>query len=663
MITELNTWLKSTSNLRHKFDAYFLSAAVSKFSEYPQGLIGKKSIAILLKLTFDTNALTQSQQKKDFVDWFEQDQISNCCKSHLDAFSGDEFYVTAEVSLPLLKKLAESTWVYKIQLCDAPIPNRRVDRSLFKPVNNSEVGVISTSSKEYIVAIIDSGCPFAHQGFRNLTVQATSRLLTIWDQDERPDFHDLDGTKPRGFCYGRQIAGETLSQFMKAATSSVTQHLDEDYCYKLAGYDAMLSRETHGSITLGLLASHLGTASLSTTGKPQFLHDVTSNSDAADLVFVQLPRQLLLAPDMGSMERYALDGIRYILNCAGKLTKHIAVVLDYGSDLGAHDGSGLFEQALDALIIGAKVKGITLSVVFPTGNSFEKSLHAKANFESPLTKSLFWALPIASEVPSVAEFWFNSAKVDITFTMTPPNMPAFAIQLDINSSQNYHNYSVTVKQIEDQTLVLLQTSPTGLSEMANRAIAPSGLWRLDFKPSKKSASLQNLKIEAYTAWGGRNEGFAQRVFAAKFVETPFGGFEVTGRGTALSTACGKETYAIGGYVDKPPFPRSKYSGAGPVRGGTKELNGADFLAPTDEGFYQTGLLCMGTRSGTWIRASGTSLAAPQVARALIGIGKLIEDKKKKGPTPDGLKEFGEPRLTYPRRKKRFTTAPATSSKS
>ncbi len=647
MLTELKTWLKGASNLQHKFDAYFLSAVVSKFTEHPQGLLGKKCFSVLLKVFFDANALTQSQQKKDFVNWFEQDKNSSYCKSHLDDFSGDVFYVTAEVSLALLKKLAESIWVIKIQLCDAPIPNRRIDRNLLKPANNSKVGSISASSKESIVAIIDSGCPFAHQGFRNLKVQTTSRFLNIWDQDDRPDFHDVDGTKPSGFGYGRQIEGKTLSQFMKAAMSSLTQHVDEDYCYKLASYDAMLSRETHGSITLGLLASHLWTASLSTTGKPEFLHDIASNPDLADLVFVQLPRQLLLAPDMGSMERYALDGIRYILNCAGKLTKHIAVVLDYGSDLGPHDGSGLFEQALDALIIEAKTKGITLRVVFPTGNSFEKSLRARTNFKKLALKSLLWALPIGNEVTSVAEFWFNSDQVDVTFTVKPPNTPAIAIKLDINSSKNYGNYSVTVKQIDKQTLVLLQTSPTGLSELANRQVAPSGIWRLNFLPSKSNASLQNLKLDAYTAWGGRNEGFAQRVFAAKFIEVPKGGFEVTGCGSVLSTSCGEETYAIGGYVDKPPYARSKYSGAGPVRGGAKEQKGAEYLAPTDEGFYQTGLLCMGTRSGTWIRANGTSLAAPQVARALIAHGKLVKDIKKKGPKLDGSKEFGEARLSYP----------------
>lgn len=648
MMSQLSLWISKHSSLHDKFDAYFLSAIACNFSEYPQGLQSKKNFSVLLELEFDIDPSIRVLQKKKLTDWFMRDASSTACTAHLDSDPGNTLYLTCQFSLPLLKKLALATWVKKIQLCDAPVPNRNFNRSQSKPINTSLSGPIPKSNKQKLIAIIDSGCPFANLGFANINNRKTSRFLSIWDQDDRPDFHAADGTKPAGFGYGRQIERQAINRFIEAATSNYTQHIDEDFCYRFAGYDTMQSRETHGSMTLGLLTSHWWSSSLTPEGKPSVLNDLASNTSEVDLVFVQLPRQLLLAPDLGSMERYALDGIRYILDCAGVNTTHIAVVLDYGSDLGPHDGTGLFEQALDALVCEAKTKGKTLDIVFPTGNSFEKALHATADLMENSAPCLLWALPMGNEVTSVAEFWFNNSKVAFDLTVQPPaGEQAVSISLDSAVSKNYGYFSVTVKKIDQQTLVLLQTSPTGLSELANRQSAPTGVWRLDFKPSKTNASIQNLKVDAYTAWGGRNEGFAQRIFAAKFIEIPNGGFKVTGCGSVLSTACGKETYAVGGYVDKPPFARSKYSGAGSVRGGTKEEKGAEYLAPTDEGIYQAGLLCMGARSGTWVRASGTSLAAPQVARALIAGGKLIKYAKKKGPKPDGLKEFGEARLTYP----------------
>ncbi len=644
MNNNFDAWMPTQLN---KFDASFLNAFATKFANYPQKLNGKKTYAVLMALNLNADP----NQVKSFTARFS-DAINNHSQlCTLSEINGQRF-VSADITFEDLGFIDTCHCVVDVQFCEPPQPNRNIVRGQTSP---SKLADSPKSSAEKMAAVIDHGCPFAHIGFRNQKNPDQSRFVAIWDQDEHPDFPANVGTQPKHFKYGRQVDRLAINKFLADATNKVSKQVDEDLCYKFAEYEAVNSKVTHGSHTLGLFASHIWSPSLSASGHQSILEDQAS---LADIVFVQIPRHIPFAPDPASIERHCLDGLRYILDCAGEATKEISVVIDYGSDIGPHDGSELFVRAVDALIEQAQASGKSLKVVFPSGNSFQRELRAKASFPKDRKASLYWTTPIGNEVPSVTTIWLSDTETKCRLIITPPDhMRPYDVDINDTLTQDFGSYSVVIKKHESQRQIFIQTSPTNQSDFLNRPISPAGVWKLDFDVKLVNESqeifVKPFNVIAYTAWGGKNSGFAQRVFEAKFLDNrqtddSVGDFIVSGNGSIFSTACGNKSYAIGGYINQGDFKRSTYSAAGLVRGG-KYSKSAEriFLAPADDGFYFEGLLSMGTRSGSWLRIHGTSVAAPQAARALLAMPKLIEDPKKKGPNFDGISEFGEMRLSYP----------------
>jgi hypothetical protein len=99
-------------------------------------------------------------------------------------------------------------------------------------------------------------------------------------------------------------------------------------------------------------------------------------------------------------------------------------------------------------------------------------------------------------------------------------------------------------------------------------------------------------------------------------EFPREGSRVERHGTLNGIATAKETpvRVAGGYILSHSR-KSPYSSAGPARSGPHALRkGPDYLLPCDESYALGGLRGGGNRSGSVIRLTGTSAAAPQLAR-------------------------------------------------
>lgn len=640
-----------------KFDAYFLIAFKTDFADYPQKLLNKANFSVTLRLKFGGAPSKRLADMAQFKSLFIAGSGNLLATVQLDGMPGqDQFYATAEVMPALLLNLVSLSYVKSIHFAETPVPNRNLPRYRAKPTVQD--AAVPTTTQVKLLAIIDNGCPFAHEAYRINNNQ--SRILAIWDQDELPDFPAAVGRLPQGFGYGRQVDRTAINSFVAAGFLNGSPQINESICYQLAEYDVMSNRATHGSQLLGLLAStSYSPTLLAHKAQKAPLNDAAAS---ADIVFVQLPRHALLSPSKGAGERYFLDGLRYVLNCAGPQTTEIDVVLAYGSDLGAHDGSGLFEQAVASMVQTAAAKGIKFNVVFPTGNSFDSKRHAQADGKNlAYNYALQWAMPYDNDVPAVCEFWLNAKDINGTVSVTPPVVGAapLIVNLGVNDVKTYPAadpyFSIAVKVYATQTQVVVQSSPSGMPDQ-NRPIAPVGLWNIVFDVSASESTAFKLVIDAYAEYVGRNEGFPKRGIETHFLSPSASHFAVQGSGSIMGSACGTHSYAIGGYVGLPDYKLSIYSGAGPVRGGpydsTVAPKGAKFVAPTDGGYYARGILCMGTRSAVWQRSAGTSLAAPQVAREFMVTGALTPVPYNSGPPPtwphaNGLNEFGEARLAYP----------------
>ncbi len=639
-----------SSSARMKIDPYLTVAFATQWVNYAKGTETEPVFAIGFTLAC-VNKADPVDVKGVLLELFAKSPRSRLSKAHLNRLTKSQpAYLTADVSAELFVKLAELLHVTEMQLCANLLPNRVAPRMVMDPSRQSELKDVFRSTKKKVLAVIDHGCPFAHKAFLNAANE--TRVLAVWDQDEVPDFPVQMGSIPKGYGYGRQVHQSELNQLILGATFD--GRVNEDHCYRLAQYPGMRSSYTHGSCTLGLAASKWLSPSLSGHGRSEPCDDVMD----ADVIFVQLPRAIPMAPDRGSIERSTLDGIRYVLDCAADAA-HVAVVVDYGTEMGPHDGTSWFERALDAMVDEVlATRKITLKVIFPSGNSHEKKRHAVIFPRScPIDTEakIGWWIPRSNDAPLPAEIWVKNDDSNFEFSISAPGIDLpianFIANQDVVLSypSGVAPFCVIVcRQFQDQRQILIQVSPTNAMN-DKQATPPAGVWTMTFKPRQAQ---RVGPIFLYTCWGGRNPGMPQRNWPGRF----FVGkdhqdlVEISGDGSLIGSGCGENTLMAGGYEKWNPLSRTEYSSGGKARGGKRSKNtGADFLAVTEESPVLPGLLCLGTRSAGLVRVRGTSFAAPQLARKTIANSPISAflPSPINALSPGNLKrrkEYGEPRM-------------------
>jgi hypothetical protein len=594
---------------QRKFDAYLLT-------ELPEL---SKNGDFFFPIGFKANWRSSEQfgrLKSEIESLFEEEPKSQIALAHWPStWLIRTSYLTAQVNIALLMKLNGIESISEIQLCANPA-NRRpiVGRS---DNNKSETTLPPVCSNKTILALVDHGCPFAHRAI--LKSDGKTAIHAIWDQDTSPDFPEHQGTIPRGFGYGRQITRETLNSWIKKSTHDGL--VDETACYQLAKYDAMRTVASHGSIVLG----HLARDRIS--GQPQAVREsALPHSTEVDYIFVQLPRSVPLAPTRGSVERCMLDGVRYILNCAPK-GANVSVVLDYGTEMGPHDGSSWFESALDQIVILAKEENdITLKPAFCSGNSFEEARNLivrPSNIPIGQANSLSfnWHVPRGCDIPSALEIWMSD-QTPVTLCISNPGKKS-TLTVDL-SQENLIYWTPTLnkelvecvlvaKKIGNQIQVLISVPPTRFDR--KEVMGSPGCWEIQFDWLEGTLPKD---IFVNTQWAGKNIGFQKRAtpprFSAKSADLTSGAIRLNGDGSTWGSACGKYTYVAGGYEEWGNKDRAFYSSAGTSRDGKIRPT---MLFATEEFASLGGILGIGHRSPILIRARGTSFAAPQLARHLV----------------------------------------------
>ncbi len=559
-------------------------------------------------------------------------------------------------NLPIAAYRSERARGVHIELAMPVVPCRPRRPRLAPDTAIRDEKVAPTSNKARLVAVIDSGCPFAARMLR--APDGGTRVLALWDQDPHPSFANAGGYRPTPLGYGCAVGRDELDALMERARAGSAgaarsrRDVDEALCYRLAAYDTMRSRTSHGAGVLSqLLAAPIrGGALQPIPGTPPRWDETGAPPiDDADVVFVQLPRDAVQDSTSAGLARNVVDGLRFVLDRAGKNTRHIVVTISSGTSRSLHDGTSLVERAISAWIDEADRRGIDARVVIPTGNTHDEQRHAVLSNPG---HSLELMIPPDVEMPQYITVRCAAADaVRVVLRVTPPGGPTGRVAcgqaLGWPDAKAPSCGVIRPRPASGMAAIaLIVVAPTsGLAADARGATkaatptAPSGRWRIEIESSDGAPLGLDEPVCFWVSRNQRNPGAAARSRQAYFVDRNEGhqpgrylrthhdvddsalrnGVRRAGAWSGAATLARRDgrLIVVGGYVGGGDRPQaSDYSAAGPAAGrASNRRQGPDFSAPADTNRATPGLTVRANLSGAVARMRGTSFAAPLVARA------------------------------------------------
>jgi hypothetical protein len=471
-----------------------------------------------------------------------------------------------------------------------------------------------------IVAVIDDGLAFAHERFRD--GNGNTRFKYFWNQDDTTGIG-----QPADFQSGREFSEYDINQLIVSSTRS--GFVDEDALYRQAGQKLAARRVKHGTHVMDIACGM----------DPK---DVTSQSPY--LIGVQLPARVTERTSGVFLTPAVIDALHYILKRADQIAHDtqsaplpIAVNISYGTIAGPHDGTGLFEAAIDRLIAA---RPTALRVVLPAGNHYLARCHAKFDLQATSSQLLNWRVQPDDKAASFIEIWLPELAKDghtrpqVEVRITTPTRESSDW---IGPGQHWYwpthdNVRFWARNFDpagERPWIFLAMAPTADLSPSPRT-APSGTWLVEVRNTGNAAS--DVIVDAWIQRGDTPFGYPLWGRQSRFDDDKYKRFDRAGRpwqddtddsyirrlGSVNALATGQRPIVIGGFrrCDKTP---SEYSGSGPTATPTvvpPRRTGPDAAAAADDSPVLLGLLAAGTRTGSVAAMSGSSVAAPQITRRI-----------------------------------------------
>jgi hypothetical protein len=529
-----------------------------------------------------------------------------------------------------------------------------------------------------LIGMLDDGCPFAAAHFLKTTGAVSTRVRGIWDQnqDKQPvtingrDFGKLLTDFGYGLEYRRDFStllapGEIGLDDWIGLHSTSQNGIDEEHCYAEAGFKSLKYREAHGAHVMDVLAGRIPTSSRIGPSPPGDRRDPPSwrpgsdEASSAEVVFVQFSEDNLRDATGVWLPYYVIQGIQYVLSFAKpNVTERVLINLSYGPTTGPHDGMGLLEEELTALVADYNGSGgkPNLEIFLAAGNSYLTEGHVvfHRHHNQPDHVEWIWRLPPDNTVLCFCEVWMKTAHASgVTVTLTSPSGILYTTP---STATSLAGVDGPILWDIDDTMWRLEVKSTIASA---GLVAEHGAWRISVAgvPDHHQAD-----VHAYVARSDPNMGVRTGAKLSYFVDPAWertrsasasctrvnGEFDKAGSlihrlGTlsGIATAYDADVHVAGGYVILDGR-KSPYSSAGPARPNSPRL-GPDYVLPCDESYALQGIRAGGTRSGSVFRLIGTSTAAPQLARHLADHpslpvhdvpGTTIEQHKRGGGNVD-----------------------------
>ncbi len=516
----------------------------------------------------------------------------------------------------------------------------------------STTGTTKTGKKgrpgPVVVGIIDDGIAFAHERFRN---GDKTRIEYLWIQD---------GVPPSGLLpFGREMradGGGPLNDINALLQSCIfAGQIDEDEVYRRSG---VLDFARPGHKSVGLRATHGAAVMDIAAGDPS-----TVGCDDRPIIAVQLPTDAVRDTSLDGLQSCLVLGIFYILvrsiavgRKLGTGPLPVVINLSFGNIAGPHDGTSWIERIIDGLLETWRKFVGPMELVLPSGNSHLSRCHAKFKFSASRSASapratvrLPWRVLPDDRTSSYLEIWLPHqtapvANDRIRVRVIAPGGAAPANATDWIGETGparvqypaggtgwceIRYYLTPPPTLRAVFRIFLQ--PTASHEYTASGpavpVAASGVWTVE---------IENILFgpdEAVEAWIQRDDTpftYPRLGRQSYFDDPSYARFDDSGRpievddpdcivkrdGTINAIATGHEPLVIGGFLRKELRP-VEYSSGGPVTksaAASLSRKGPDALSVSDDSAGHKGVLAAGTRSGTVIAMSGTSIAAPRITR-------------------------------------------------
>jgi hypothetical protein len=503
----------------------------------------------------------------------------------------------------------------------------------------SVVRVTPLPPRPVVTGVIDDGIAFAHDRF--FSTDGTTRIEFFWDQ-QTPS--SIWGWWGYGSEISKRVSGIGIDDRLIASTHGAL--VDEDEVYRLSGHldharpghKPLAARASHGAHVMDLACNRPGPV----------VPPPRPAAATRPIVAVQLPVATVADTSGATLEPQIFNGLCYIIDRAdaiadlyGSAPLPVVVNVSYGTIAGPHDGSGLLESAMDALLKSCNPPGSqpSIRVVLPAGNSHLSRCHACLSVRAKQSRELAWRVVPDDWTESHVDIWLPAGTdlatlaLSITapdnVTSTGPLVPGLIWNLCTGANLVVGQACCYLPNPGGRTLVRLALAPTGWPD-GGLPLAPAGVWRIKVDNSKGKKAVN--RIHAWiqrddTAPGYRRRGRqshfddpADRRYddGGRAIEVDGSASYVKRQGTLNAIATGREPVVIGGFSrgDRTAAP---YSASGPLlppQRGAPNPTGPDAMLPSDDAASHRGVLAAGTRSNSCVAAYGTSVAAPQAAFGL-----------------------------------------------
>ena len=485
-----------------------------------------------------------------------------------------------------------------------------------------------------VIAVIDDAINFTIDRFRVLQLDGGvgSRVDYAWVQD---GVHKAGSS----VSFGREYLRDEIEL-------AITNAVDEDHLLANLG---LLDQTRSGPNPLAQRAGH-GT----------HVADIAAGADPSDvkgpsrrLITVQIPT--IVAYDLSGqqMPAFFVAAFEYVLErtrlIGAALERKVPLVISfsYGTAGGPHDGSHLIERAVPDLIAAHRAKpfGGPVKLVLPTGNLnlARGAASVVAGTDGPTDFRLNWLMPPDDATSTHLEVWLPYTGTDVRLEVTEPGGDPVLVAVSAGTPQvllrspECRKATIIARATYDVPLtwdhsggkarIALAFAPTFPIPL-ERTPSPVGVWRVSVSATLAKGEIMEAWVQRDASHIGHNNRAQQSVLLderykrydhrgspVQYDPDDDVGVGIVRRSGSLSgIATGQNVIVVGAYTAGGSRARpSPYSASASPR-----QRSPDYAGLADRSPVLLGVLASGTRSGSRVAMSGTSVAVPAVVRLIAG---------------------------------------------